>query len=302
MGWEDKRQLKSPDDGSAMVRGALEAELEDGVAWLHESGVCGGRWRLNIGTDHTIFSLSQAATKVCRLSLELATRVKQAQCWRNGDVNLIFTCSPAHSFALKSRPCPAIKHSFNKPYITHKMSSPTALNHALLKPAILQVLRAVGYHSAKPSVVETLADLTARYMMLLASQTASWAQDNHQSTTPDITDVRLALTDVGMLGPTTQASEEVWREILRHPLDSIPDRNGLRAIEASRRTEEDTEDVQQFVAWFSGRICEEINRISGHVQEKAQVQAQTQSQVAQVVEKGQAPEAAVEADDYLTGS
>jgi transcription initiation factor TFIID subunit 3 len=146
------------------------------------------------------------------------------------------------------------------------MSSASSLNLALLRPAIIQILRAVGFHSAKPSVVDSLTDITARYMVLLASRTASWAQENHNSNVPDITDVRMAMTDCGALPSTTQASEEVWREILRKPLEEIPDRNGLRTLEATRRDEEDTEDMQAFVAWFSSNIYQEIKRITGQIQ------------------------------------
>ncbi len=140
----------------------------------------------------------------------------------------------------------------------------TPLNHALLRPAIIQILRAVGFHGAKPSVIDALTDVSARYMILLASRTVSWAQESHNSSVPDISDVRMALTDCGLLGPTLQGSEEVWREILRRPLEEISERNGLRMMEKARRDQEDTEDVQAFVDWFQGGVIEELARITGH--------------------------------------
>jgi transcription initiation factor TFIID subunit 3 len=71
-----------------------------------------------------------------------------------------------------------------------------------------------------------------------------------------------------MLGPSLTATEEVWREILRKPLEEIPERNGQRAMEAVRRDEEDTTEIVQFLAWFQGPVHHEIKRIAGLLTEE----------------------------------
>ena len=165
--------------------------------------------------------------------------------------------------------------------------STASIHHALLRPAVLQILRAVGFHSARPSVVDTLTDITARYLTLLATRTAAHAFENHNDYTPDITDVRLALVDSGLLVPSLTATEEAWKEILRKPLDNIPERNGLRAMEAARRDEEDTNEIAQFIEWFRGPVHFETKRIAGLVAEEGQA-----VELEEVTGK----------EDYLTGT
>jgi transcription initiation factor TFIID subunit 3 len=165
--------------------------------------------------------------------------------------------------------------------------STATLHHALLRPAVLQILRAAGFHSARSSVVDTLTEITARYITLLASRSAAHAYQNHNDYTPDVTDVRLALGDAGLLVPSLTSTEEVWREILRKPLEDIPERNGLRAMEAVRRNEEDTNEIVQFVAWFQGPMHHEIKRIAGLLTEEGQA-----VELEEVAAK----------EDYLTGS
>ncbi|OCK93741.1 uncharacterized protein K441DRAFT_678022 [Cenococcum geophilum 1.58] len=141
--------------------------------------------------------------------------------------------------------------------------SANTLHNSLLRPAILHILRAAGFHSARPSVIDTLADITARYLLLLASRTATNAYCNHNTLEPDITDVRMALQDCGLLTPSLTAAEEAWKEALRKPLEEYPERNGLRAKERMRRDEEDTRDVREFVDWVRGAQNAEIRRIAG---------------------------------------
>jgi transcription initiation factor TFIID subunit 3 len=141
--------------------------------------------------------------------------------------------------------------------------STNALFNTLLRPAILHILRAAGFHSAKSSVVDTLVDLTARYLLLLATRTAQNAYIGHNDPTPNITDVRLALQQCGLLVPSLTASEEIWKEMLRKPLEEYDDDTGARAKEAKRRDVEDTEDVTAFIDWIKGDYNKEIGRIAG---------------------------------------
>jgi transcription initiation factor TFIID subunit 3 len=149
------------------------------------------------------------------------------------------------------------------------MSAKT-LHLALLRPAIIQILRAAGFQAAKPSVVDTLTDIAARYIMLLASRTTDYATVNHSDSSPDITDVRMALVECGLLTPTQTAAEEVWRELLREPLYDVPERNALRQKEIQRRDAEDTHEIQEFVDWFSGPTYQEMRRIAGLLVDEVQ--------------------------------
>jgi transcription initiation factor TFIID subunit 3 len=133
----------------------------------------------------------------------------------------------------------------------------------LLRPAVLHILRAAGFHSAKPSVIDTLVDLTARYLILVASRTAYHAYSSHNDLTPDVTDVRNAMQDCGLLVPTLTGSEEIWKEILRKPLEQYDEETGARTKEEKRRLEEDTQDISEFINWVKGDFNKEISRIAG---------------------------------------
>ncbi|ORY09437.1 hypothetical protein BCR34DRAFT_674637 [Clohesyomyces aquaticus] len=137
------------------------------------------------------------------------------------------------------------------------------LFRTLLRPAVLHILRASGFHSAKPSVIDTLVDLTSRYLLLLASRTAHNAYLNHNDLTPSITDVRMAMQDCGILVPSLTAAEELWKDRLRKPLEEYEEDNGARAKEERRRNAEDTADVNEFIEWVRGDCNREIHRIAG---------------------------------------
>ncbi|OAL55985.1 hypothetical protein IQ07DRAFT_557882 [Pyrenochaeta sp. DS3sAY3a] len=134
---------------------------------------------------------------------------------------------------------------------------------SLLRPAVLHILRATGFHYGKPSAVDTIVDLTARYLSLLAERTAYNAYSNHNDLTPDVTDVRMAMQDCALLVPTLTAGEEIWREILRKPLDDYNANTSARDNEEGRRNAEDTADVTEFIDWIKGEQNKEIRRIAG---------------------------------------
>lgn len=122
------------------------------------------------------------------------------------------------------------------------MTTPQSLHHSLLRPCILHILRAAGYHSTRPSVLDTLTDLAARYMLLLAQTTANHAALNH--TEPElaleisISDVRMAMQDCGALAP-----EKVMED------QEFDGQEDLRGVEA-------------FLAWATGAGNHEIRRIA----------------------------------------
>ncbi|KAJ4288122.1 hypothetical protein N0V90_012139 [Kalmusia sp. IMI 367209] len=143
------------------------------------------------------------------------------------------------------------------------MSTTNDVFHSLLRPAVIDILRAAGFNGAKPTVVDTLVDLAARYLTLLASRTAYNAYSNHNDLEPDVSDVRMAMQDCSLLVPTLTAAEELWKEILRKPLEEYDEESGARAKEEKRRDAEDTADVTAFVDWVKGKENKEIMRIAG---------------------------------------
>ncbi|KAL6873226.1 hypothetical protein J3F83DRAFT_732531 [Trichoderma novae-zelandiae] len=122
------------------------------------------------------------------------------------------------------------------------MARPPAMFHAFLRPSILQILRATGYHSTRPAVLDTLTDIAARYLTLLCEKTASNAANNHGDAGDyDVVDVRMALQEVGALLP-----DQAWRR------------------------EEDMRGVEEFIGWFTGaRMREMMEMGSGDTESDA---------------------------------
>lgn len=108
------------------------------------------------------------------------------------------------------------------------MTSRPAFYHALLRPTILQILRATGYYACKPATLDFLTDLAARYLELLAEKTASHALTNGSAESPTVVDVRMALQDVAAVLPERCASEQAYMGV------------------------EDTRGMDEFLAWFGG--------------------------------------------------
>jgi transcription initiation factor TFIID subunit 3 len=127
------------------------------------------------------------------------------------------------------------------------MSGPN-LHNALLRPPIIQILRAAGFHSTRPSVLDTLTDITARYMLLIASSTASHAANSHpDDSIPSLDDLYLALQDAGALRPRMRDTEELWYG------------------------DEDLRGLDAFLNWFSGPVNHEIQRIAGFLPSEGDV-------------------------------
>lgn len=146
------------------------------------------------------------------------------------------------------------------------MSAAQQLHTSLLRAPILHILRAQGFHSTRPSVLDTLINLAERYLLLLAETTKNHAVLNHNDPAPTITDVRMALTDCGTLTPVLTAAEQDWLEKFRRPLDDFDDlKHGdiRREGELRRRDQQDTQDVRDFIQWVVGDQNREIRRIAG---------------------------------------
>jgi transcription initiation factor TFIID subunit 3 len=133
------------------------------------------------------------------------------------------------------------------------MTPPPPLFHALLRPAILQILRATGYHSAKTSVIDSVTDLAARYLLNLCQLTALFATHN-SDVPPPITE------DNAGINPAIPAPTVVdIRMALQRSGALLPER--IRE-EQEYLGEEDTRGVENFIAWAMGPLNREIKRIA----------------------------------------
>lgn len=152
-------------------------------------------------------------------------------------------------------------------------SQASDIHRALLRPAIIHTLRAAGFHSTKPSVLDTLVNLAERHILLLASTTAQHAWSSHNDPVPTITDVRMALSDCGVLIPYNDPSEESWKERMRKPLREVADvpqaGKARMTAEKRKRDEEDTKDVREFTKWYDSSQYREIKRVAGIIPDES---------------------------------
>ncbi|KAL7628713.1 hypothetical protein AAE478_000228 [Parahypoxylon ruwenzoriense] len=122
--------------------------------------------------------------------------------------------------------------------------SPTTsgLYHALLRPAILQILRAQGYYTSTPGTIDALTELASNYLAIIAQRTAIHAGSNNEFGYPGIpglVDVRLALEDCSALWPD--------REFVAQELAG----------------QEDTRGVDDFIRWATGKKNQRIRKVAG---------------------------------------
>ena len=131
---------------------------------------------------------------------------------------------------------------YNSILAKSKMTTTHTLHLSLLRPSVLHILRATGFHAARPSVIDALVDITSRYLLLLASRTAAHASLAHNELAePSLSDVRMALQDVGAMYPSTSELEEQ-----------------LRPVEEG----EDMRGIEAFLGWMTGPKNKEIRRIA----------------------------------------
>ncbi len=121
------------------------------------------------------------------------------------------------------------------------MTTPQALHHSLLRPCVLHILRAAGYHSTRPSVLDTLTDLAARYMFVLAQTTVKNAVvkqgEPELALEISVQDVRMAMEECGALLPGLVEEDQDFFG-------------------------EDTSGVEDFVLWATGPKNREIRRVA----------------------------------------
>lgn len=118
------------------------------------------------------------------------------------------------------------------------MTSTPAFHHALMRPCVLHILRAAGYHSTRPSVLDAFTDIAGRYMLLLAQSAAEHSTINHAELELSVEDIRMAMQDCGAIAPEKILEEQIY--------------DG----------EEDTRGVDAFLEWAMGLENREIRRIA----------------------------------------
>lgn len=123
------------------------------------------------------------------------------------------------------------------------------LQNALMRPAVLQILRAAGFHNTSGAALDVMTDLAIRYLLLLASSTAQYSFHNHNEYHPTIQDVRMALLDVGALRPQMSVLEERAKGSVNDNGQTVP--------------YEDMRGVEGFLNWAKGPSNREIRRIAG---------------------------------------
>lgn len=110
---------------------------------------------------------------------------------------------------------------------------------AFLRPSIIHILRAAGFHAARPAALDSLVDITARYLEILAVRTAESAALTGNTTIPTITDARNALQYVGAIKPEMGPAEE------------------------QLYGDDDLRGVNSLISWFDGPQAGEIRRVAG---------------------------------------
>ena len=115
----------------------------------------------------------------------------------------------------------------------------SSLSFSILRPAVLHILRAAGFHGARTGAVDSLTDIAGRYVAMLAEKTAEYSWANHCSDIPTITDLRMALEDVGALYPESISADE------------------------QTHYDDDMRGVENFTSWMDGDAHKEIRRIAG---------------------------------------
>jgi len=118
------------------------------------------------------------------------------------------------------------------------MTTPQALHHSLLRPCVLHILRAAGYHVTRSSILDFVTDLAAKYMLLLAQKTLTHSILNDGELEISIQDVRMAMQDMGALAPERLLEDQEF--------------DG----------EEDTRGMDAFITWAMGKENGEIRRIA----------------------------------------
>ncbi|ORY65831.1 uncharacterized protein BCR38DRAFT_167046 [Pseudomassariella vexata] len=131
-----------------------------------------------------------------------------------------------------------------------RATSPSTFYHALLRPTVLQILRAQGYYSCSPTVLDTITELAGRYLTKLSQSTVFFAEQNNENPNePTLVDVRMALESCGVFGPAADSVAEEWRR------------------------EEDTKAIESFIRWAKGKKNAKIRKTANALQQTGSLEA-----------------------------
>ncbi|TGJ83576.1 hypothetical protein E0Z10_g5179 [Xylaria hypoxylon] len=161
-------------------------------------------------------------------------------------------------------------------YNGHRPYTPSEIHLALLRPAILQILRAQGYYASTPSTIDCLTELAGQYLYNISKRTAEHAASNNYlgpPGTPEVVDVRLALEECGGLCPGAEPAPPTKRRRLS-PNDAA---NGDET--------EDTRGVDEFIRWAMGRKNQRIRKIAGVVADPGAIEVGVEGEEGAVEEK-----------------
>ncbi|KAF8426325.1 hypothetical protein EV426DRAFT_530521 [Tirmania nivea] len=122
------------------------------------------------------------------------------------------------------------------------------LYFALLRISAAQTLRAAGLTTTRPSVLDTFtADITARYLQLLALTTKNFAEmSNRPGSEITVTDARAAMEHLGLIQP---APIFHWE--------------GNSYNDDDYDDDDDTRGVDALIEWFKGPVAAELRRVAG---------------------------------------
>jgi transcription initiation factor TFIID subunit 3 len=146
-------------------------------------------------------------------------------------------------------------------YNGHRPYTSSEIHLALLRPAILQILRAQGYYSSTPATIDSLTELAGQYIYTISKRTAQHANSNNYlgpPATPDIVDVRLALEECGALWPGAGQAKH-------RPSRGGNAEDGDEMLQDYDGEVEDMRGVDEFIQWATGRKNQRIRKIAGVV-------------------------------------
>ncbi|KAK6342905.1 hypothetical protein TWF718_008286 [Orbilia javanica] len=116
------------------------------------------------------------------------------------------------------------------------MDSQEQFYFSLLRISTAQMLRHAGLAGSRPSVLDSLTDMTARYLTLLGT-TARSISESSNHTEPELPDVLCAMEHVGLLRPLTLYNADL----------------------------DDTRAIDNFITWAKSPEVEELRKIAGVV-------------------------------------
>ncbi|KAK8088927.1 hypothetical protein PG997_003888 [Apiospora hydei] len=158
---------------------------------------------------------------------------------RAANFNLSRSPSPRR-IAVRVAPCPCVMSTNEAP----RGVPSTQYFHALLRPAILQILRAQGYYACSPAVLDNVTELAGRHLTELADHTARFMETNSEATLqPTLSDARMAMEQCGVFAPTRLHTAQVWTD------------------------EEDTSGVEDFISWAQGPKNAKIRKVAQAISE-----------------------------------